>query len=244
MRWRTLVVLLTPPLTSVVLLFSGTGCGELPPLAARTLWLAATMAVYWSTEALPLPATSLLPLLALPVLGVAPTAQISAQYFKDANALYVGGLMVAMAVEGSGLHRRIALRVLLAVGVSPPRLLAGFMLSTAGLSAFLSNTATAAMMLPIARQVLEEVEVDAAADAARRRASADADHGRGEDDDDDEEGTVLLEMGGGQRVASAYEAANCTSALKEYGKGLRLGVAYIDLRCSSLSSWHCCRCSC
>lgn len=112
------------------------------------------MAALWVTEAIPLPATALLPLVLFPLAGVMPIKSAAAPFADEVIFLFMGGFMLALAMERWGLHRRIALITVLMVGTSPPRLIGGFMLATAVLSMWMSNTATTVMMLPIGVSII------------------------------------------------------------------------------------------
>ena len=130
------------------------GSAGLTPEARATAGIGALMAVWWMTEALPLPATSLLPLVLFPLMGVFSIDQAAAPYANKLIFLFMGGFMIALAIERWNLHRRIALLTVLAVGTQPDRMVGGFMIATAFLSMWISNTATTVMMLPIGLSVV------------------------------------------------------------------------------------------
>lgn len=130
------------------------GAIELSHAARVTAAVAALMAVWWLTEAIPLSATALLPLALLPLLGAQSIAETAAPYANPVIFLFLGGFMLGLAMERWGLHKRIALVIIRAVGTGPHAIIAGFMIATALLSAFVSNTATVIMLIPIATSVL------------------------------------------------------------------------------------------
>ncbi|WP_137288666.1 SLC13 family permease [Natronorubrum halophilum] len=119
-------------------------------VAAVTAWVA----VWWMSEAIPIPATSLLPIVLFPLTGALPAAETTPSYANPLIFLFMGGFFLAMAMQRWGLHRRIALRTIKAVGTEPSRLILGFMLATAFLSMWVSNSATVMMMVPIALAVI------------------------------------------------------------------------------------------
>ena len=121
----------------------------------RTAAVALLMATWWMTEALPISATALVPLAAFPALGVLDSQGASTPYADPMIFLFMGGFFIAATMQKWGLHKRIALRIIAFVGTSPNRLVLGFMLATAFLSMWISNTATVAMMLPIGLAVSE-----------------------------------------------------------------------------------------
>jgi sodium-dependent dicarboxylate transporter 2/3/5 len=136
----------------------------IPEPVRKMLAVAVLMAAWWVSEAIPLAATSLLPLLLFPILGLASAAEAAAPYANHLIFLFLGGFMLAQAMQRWNLHRRIALHIVKAVGTNPARLILGFMCATAFISMWVSNTATAAMMMPIGLAVIHQV-----AEAVRKK---------------------------------------------------------------------------
>ena len=123
-------------------------------LAWRTAAVGGLMAIWWITEAIPIPATALLPIVLFPLLGIATVAGTTAPYANPVIYLFLGGFLIAMALESCGLHKRMALTILRVVGTRPANLILGFMLATGFISMWVSNTATVVMMLPMATSVI------------------------------------------------------------------------------------------
>lgn len=128
------------------------------PETTATLAVAVLMASWWISEVIPLAVTSLLPVILFPLLGIMDGKAVSSIYFNHVIFLFIGGFIVALAMQKWNLHRRIALKILLITGTSQARLLLGFMLATAFLSMWISNTATTMMMVPILISVIAEIE--------------------------------------------------------------------------------------
>lgn len=128
------------------------------PEITFTFAIAILMAIWWITEAVPLAITSLLPVFLFPLLGILDGNTISSTYFNHVIFLFIGGFIIALAMQKWNLHRRIALRILIFTGTSPAKILLGFMFATAFLSMWISNTATAMMMIPIAMSIIEELQ--------------------------------------------------------------------------------------
>lgn len=128
--------------------------------AWRVIALASFMLVWWVTEAVPIPVTALLPIVGLPLLGVDDMRTAAAPYASPIVFLFMGGFMIALAMERWHLHRRIALNIVRLTGTNANGIILGFMLATAALSMWISNTATTVMMLPIALSVVELLTKD------------------------------------------------------------------------------------
>jgi solute carrier family 13 (sodium-dependent dicarboxylate transporter), member 2/3/5 len=131
-----------------------------------TVSLLALMIVWWVTEAVPIAATALLPLAVLPLAGVRTPAEAAEAYADPIVFLFIGGFMIASAIERWNLHARIALHVAARVGTRPSALIGGFILASGLISMWISNTATALMLMPIAVAVAREMEAHGDADPA------------------------------------------------------------------------------
>lgn len=143
------VAFLVPLLLPVIPTLEGPGRAA----AATTAW----MAIWWITEAIPIPATALLPIVLFPLTGVLPASEVTLQYGNPLIFLFLGGFLLSAAIQKWDLHKRIALRIILTVGLSPSRIVLGFMAATGFLSMWISNTATALMMVPIGLAVVYQM---------------------------------------------------------------------------------------
>jgi sodium-dependent dicarboxylate transporter 2/3/5 len=126
----------------------------LPPEGKLMLGLTLWMAIWWITDAVPIAGTALLPLMVLPLSGVLNLKQVSNNYMDPTVLLYMGGFLLATSIEKWNLHKRIALNIINLLGTDLRRIVLGFMLATGFLSMWISNSATALMMLPIGLAVI------------------------------------------------------------------------------------------
>ncbi|MFY0688023.1 MAG: DASS family sodium-coupled anion symporter [Cyclobacteriaceae bacterium] len=136
------------PALFVIILF-GTPFDDLSVEANATLATTAWVAIWWVSEVIPIPATSLLPIVLLPLSGAAPIGQTTAAYGDKMLFLFIGGFIIAIGMEKWDLHKRIALNIIKFMGTRPDRILLGFMVATGALSMWISNTATTLMMVTI-----------------------------------------------------------------------------------------------
>ena len=156
-RTSKTVVLLSILAVSAGLMFLPTPEG-MRPEGQRLVGVAVLMAGLWVAQPIPMAATSLLPLVCFPLLGIQSAGVVSRSYINDSVFLYLGGFIIAMGIERWNLHRRMALNMVRLVGVQPKRLVLGFLLATGGLSMWISNTASTLLMLPIALALLTTLD--------------------------------------------------------------------------------------
>ena len=152
----------TGPLLFVILI-SFEGPASLNPAGWRLFAVTVLMAVYWLTQAIPIAVTSLIPLIAFPLCGIQSADDVSNAYINKNVFLFLGGFVIALGMEKWGLHRRLALHIIAILGASARRVVLGFMLATAFLSMWISNTASTLLMLPIGIALLTSLSEIAAA---------------------------------------------------------------------------------
>ena len=133
----------------------------LSPKGDGLIGVALWMLTWWITEAVSISVTALLPLLLFPLLGIMPIAEVGANYGSPIVFLFFGGFIMAMALEKVNLHKRIALNIIKLTGTTPSKVVLGFMIATAVLSMWISNTASTVVMLPIALSVIKLLIEDA-----------------------------------------------------------------------------------
>ena len=143
--------------------------GGLPLEGWRTLGLALLMAIWWTTEPVPIGVTALMPLIVLPLLGIGDIGTAAAPYANPLVFLFFGGFLLAAAVKRWGLHRRLAYAAVRAFGTEPRRLVLGFMVASGLLSMWISNTATVVLMLPVAVSIITAMEDARGSDEVVRR---------------------------------------------------------------------------
>lgn len=190
-------------LLAAALVYALLGSSDLGRDARLVAAVATLMAIWWMTEAVPLSATALLPIILFPVLTDRTVAQATAPYANPLVFLFLGGFLIAIAMQKVNLHRRIALLTLRAVGTHPRQIILGMMISTAFLSMWVSNTATTLMMLPIALSVLTLV-----AENSSRAAGGGID--------------VRASLAAGHRVSDVIHDRN----IRAFGVALMLSIAW------------------
>ena len=144
------------PLTFIILMFIGPFEGLSQPahsILSSTLWIA----IWWITEAVPIAATALIPIVLFPLSGGLDLSATTASYGHKFVFLYLGGFLIAIGIEKWKLHKRIAINIISFIGIDARRVILGFMLATAFLSMWISNTATSVMMLPIGIAIIKQL---------------------------------------------------------------------------------------
>lgn len=167
-RWALIGLLSGPLLALLAWSTLPVGEGSLTSQGRLTVAFGLWMAAWWMTEAVPLPVTALLPVPLFPLSGVLDTAQTLRPFASDIIFLFMGGFIIGLGMQRWGLHTRLGLAIVRAIGTSPTRLVAGFMAGTALLSLWISNTAAAMMMLPVGLSVMQLLQQRLPDDEAHR----------------------------------------------------------------------------
>ncbi|XP_035280902.1 solute carrier family 13 member 1 [Anguilla rostrata] len=166
-----IIIILTPLLLLPLPLLIGTKVAE-------CAFILLVMSTFWMTEALPLAVTALLPALFFPLFGILKSTQVASAYFKEFHLLLAGVICSATSIKKWNLHKRIAMKLVVSVGVNPGWLMLGFMTSSAFLSMWLNNTSTTAMLMPIVEVVLQQImNVENEVTVQRKRASTGCSNG-------------------------------------------------------------------
>ncbi len=167
-RYQQIGLFLGPVLAFLVYaIFDPPSLGEPGRLVAAMGML---MAVWWATEAIPVAVTAFLPLVVLPFAGVLPIGEVAPNYANPIIYLFLGGFVIALAIERSGLHRRVALSIFRMAGMNGRSLIGGFMIAAAAISMWISNTSTTLMLLPIAMSVIAVIRDSMSSMADKERA--------------------------------------------------------------------------
>lgn len=156
--WFVRIGLYLGPLLFLIIYFL-VDSPNLNPEAKAMLGLTSWMAIWWISEAMPIAATSFLPLIFMPLLGLLDIESVSANYMHPTVLLYMGGFLLATGIEKWNLHRRIALNIINLLGTNLRMIVLGFILATGFLSMWISNSATALMMLPIGLAVVNQFKI-------------------------------------------------------------------------------------
>jgi len=151
--WKSIVIIAAPLILLPLPLLVNTA-------AAKTGFVILLMSIYWIGSVLPLAVTSLIPIALLPMLNVMSTDAVCGCYFNESNVVFFCGVILAIGVEQSQLHQRIALRILILFGTNPKWLMLAFMTVGMSLSMWITNSAVAAMLIPIVRSLTDEIFID------------------------------------------------------------------------------------
>lgn len=141
----------------------------LTPEAWKVIGIAIWMITWWITEAAPIPVTAMLPMVLFPLAGIFTVNEATAPYANPIIFLFMGGFMLGLGMERHNLHKRIALNLIRLTGTNPNGIVLGFMLTTAFISMWISNTATTVMMLPIALSITSLLGTTGTQDEGKRR---------------------------------------------------------------------------
>lgn len=162
------IMIFLGPLTFIILKALGHP-ESMPPAAWDVLCITIWMALWWVTEAVPIAVTALLPIVLFPLTGALAIGATTAAYGDKFVFLYLGGFLLAIAIEKWELHRRIALSIIKLIGTNLKRIILGFMIATAFLSMWISNTATSVMMLPIGAAIISQLQENPATERNERK---------------------------------------------------------------------------